>query len=114
MPKDLRSFIHEVVEKRPDDIKHVTAEADPRFGVTAVAAKLEQRGEFPALYFDRVKGSEVPIIVNLTATYERLALALGTTVAEMVPTYAARQGKPIPPVVVETGPGKEVVFTGAD
>jgi len=114
MPKDLRSFIDEVAEKRPDDIKVVNDEVDARFGVTAVAAKLEQRGEFPALYFDRVKGSEVPVVVNLTATYERLALALGTTVQDMVPTYAARQGHPIAPTVVSSGPVKDVVWTGKD
>jgi 2,5-furandicarboxylate decarboxylase 1 len=114
MAKDLRSFIGEVVERRPNDIKRVDDDVDPHWGVTAVAAALEKRGEFPALFFSSVGDTELPVVVNLTATYERLALALGTDVQHMVPTYAERQAHPIPPVVVDTGPVKEVVWTGPD
>ena len=35
-PKDLRTFIEEVVERYPDEIKTVDEAVDPRFGVTAV------------------------------------------------------------------------------
>ena len=42
--------------------------------------------------------------MNLTATYDRLAVALETDIANMVSTYAQRQANPIPPTVVETGP----------
>src|SRR5437667_2062083 len=114
MPKDLRSFISEVAEKRPDQIKVISEEVDPRFGVTAVAAKLEKQGEFPALYFKTVGDTEVPAIVNLTATDDRLALALGTDVRHMVQHYAEKQSHPIPPQVVQDAPVKEVVWTGAD
>ncbi|MBX5489679.1 MAG: UbiD family decarboxylase [Chloroflexi bacterium] len=114
MPKDLRTFIAEVAEKRPQDIMMVAENIDPRFGMTAVAAALERRAQFPALFFRRSRGSELPVVMNLCATYERLALALGTTVQEMVPTYAERQAHPIPPTIVETGPVKELIWTGAD
>ena len=114
MPKDLRSFIAEVTEQRPDQIKLITDEVDPRFGVTAVAAKLEKQGEFPALYFETVGDTELPAIVNLTATYDRLALALGTDVQHMVPHYAEKQAHPIPPEIVHDAPVKEVVWTGPD
>ena len=114
MPKDLRSFISEVAEKRPDQIKLISEEVDPRFGVTAVAAKLEKQGEFPALYFETVGDTEVPAIVNLTATYDRLALALGTDVRHMVQHYAEKQSHPIPPQVVQDAPVKEVIWTGPD
>ena len=114
MPKDLRSFIAEIAEQRPDELKTIVDEVDPRFGITAVAAALERQGRFPALYFQSVGDTELPAIVNLTATYDRLAIALGTTVQEMVPTYAERQAHPVPPVVVDTGPVQEVVWTGPD
>jgi len=114
MSKDLRSFITEVTEQRPDQIKLITDEVEPRFGVTAVAAKLEKQGEFPALYFEAVGDTELPAIVNLTATYDRLALALGTDVQHMVPHYAEKQSHPIPPQVVTDAPVKEIVWTGAD
>jgi 2,5-furandicarboxylate decarboxylase 1 len=114
VPKDLRTFLAEVAERRPDEIKMVEEDVEPRFGLTAVAARLEREGRFPALYFTSVGDSNIPVIVNLTATYERLALALGTDIQNLVPTYAERQSHPVPPVVVDSGPVKEVVWTGPE
>jgi 2,5-furandicarboxylate decarboxylase 1 len=114
VPKDLRSFLAEVQERLPDQIKMIEEEVDPEFGITAVAAKLERRGQFPALYFQRVRGSDLPVVVNLTATYERLAMALGTDVDHMVTVYSDKQSNPIPPREVATGPVKEVIWTGSD
>jgi 2,5-furandicarboxylate decarboxylase 1 len=114
MPKDLRTFLAEVVEQRPGEIKMIEDEVEPRFGVTAVAARLERQGQFPALYFQHVGDTEVPVLVNLTATYDRLALALGTDVQNMVAAYGERQANPIPPSIVDTGPVKEVVWTGPE
>ncbi|OGQ82223.1 MAG: 4-hydroxybenzoate decarboxylase [Deltaproteobacteria bacterium RIFCSPLOWO2_12_FULL_60_19] len=112
MAKDLRAFIHEIATTMPDEIQLVTEEVDPRFGVTALAGKLAQQQRFPALYFTRMKGSDLPLVINLTASYERLALALGTTVAEMATAYGERQAKPIPPQVVRDGPVREMILTG--
>src|SRR5687768_18186934 len=84
MPKDLRTFLEDVAARYPDDIKTVDQEVDPKFGVTAVAARFEREGQFPALFFPRVRYSRLPVIVNLSATYERLALGIGTTVSDMV------------------------------
>jgi 2,5-furandicarboxylate decarboxylase 1 len=114
MPKDLRSFIDEVARAMPNEIVTVTEEVDPRWGATAVAARLEQQQRFPTLVFHRVRGSEIPVVLNLTATYERLALSLDSTPREMVRAYGERQANPIPPVNVESGPVHDVVLTGAD
>src|SRR5262245_28042880 len=102
------------MERRPDELKMVTEEVDGRFGVTAVCQALERRGQFPAIYFQRVRGSELPVVVNLTATYERLALALGTNNARKGQVAADRPSQPVPPHVVDSGPVKEVVWTGAE
>src|SRR5438874_4131291 len=114
VPKDLRTFLAEISERRPDDLRMITEEIEPRFGIHAVAAKLERQGQFPALYFSNIQGSDLPVVVNLTATYERLAIALGTTVPNMVKTYAEQQANPVAPKEVETGPVKEVILKGAD
>jgi 2,5-furandicarboxylate decarboxylase 1 len=112
MAKDLRSFIHQLSTAMPDDIQTVAGEVDPRFGVTAIAGKLAQEGKFPALYFTRLKGSSLPLVINLTASHERLALALGTDVAEMARAYGERQARPIAPQIVNGGPVKEVILKG--
>ena len=114
MPKDLRTFIEEVAEKRPDDLVRVEREVDPKHELTAVVEKLERAGEFPAVYFEHVKGSDFPIIINVTASYDRLAMALDTELDHMVQTFCEREENPIPPVEVSGGPVKEVVLTGTD
>ena len=116
MPKDLRTFIEEVAGRYPDEIKIVDQEVDAKFGMTAVAARFEQQSKYPALFFPKVRNSRLPAVVNLSATYERLALGLGTTVAQMVRLYGERQTTPVNPVMADaaTAPVKEVVLTGAD
>lgn len=114
MPKDLRTFIDELARRAPNEIKRVVAECDPLLGITAVASKLEKMDQYPALYFENVKGSRLPLITNLTASYSRLAMALETTVDNMVNEYARRQANPIQPVEVETGPVHDIVLTGED
>ncbi|MBI2879963.1 MAG: UbiD family decarboxylase [Candidatus Tectomicrobia bacterium] len=112
MPKDLRTFIDEVAEKRPEEIVRVEREVDPRFELTAVVEKLERQGQFPAVFFQKVKGSDIPVLINLTASYDRLAMALDTTLDKMVETFCQREQNPITPKVVSDAPVKEVTLTG--
>jgi 2,5-furandicarboxylate decarboxylase 1 len=116
MPKDLRTFIADVAARFPDEIKTIDAEVDPRFGITAVGARFERLSKHPALFFSKVKNSRLPVVMNLSATYERLALGIGTSVAEMVKTYGAGQPAPVKPVIVDAAkaPVKEVVHKGKD
>ncbi len=114
VPKDLRSFLEQVIREMPGQIKVVPHEVDPRFGCTGLAERFARRNEYPALYFEKVKGSEIPLIINLTATPERLALALGSTIEDVVRTYGERLAERIPPIWVarEEAPVKEVIWTG--
>jgi 2,5-furandicarboxylate decarboxylase 1 len=124
MSKDLRAFINEVLEKRPGEIKEVTKEVDPKFEITALASKVSGQkrfafgsyGSFPALFCRKVKGSKIPLIINLTAHYDRLALALGTTRDNMVQRYAYAPETSIKPVFIDqsAAPVKEVILTGKD
>ena len=112
MAKDLRAFIEQLADSDPDQVRVVTRRVDRRFDVTAIAARLGEEGRFPALFFTDVEGSSMPLAINLTATYERLALALDTGVPDMARVYGERQASPIPPETVADGPVKEVVLTG--
>ena len=112
MPKDLRFFIEQLANATPDQIQMITAEVEPKFGITAIAGKLAKQGRFPALLFTNVKGSSLPLVINLTASYERLALALGTDVSELVRAYGQRQANPLPPRLVTEAPVQEVILKG--
>ena len=74
MPKDLRTFIDQVARAMPHEIQTVSREVDPCWGATAVAARLEQQQRYPTLVFRRVRGSRLPVVLNLTAIVVRNAL----------------------------------------
>ncbi len=115
MPKDLRSYMDELLEKRPKDVVVVDREVDPEYEACAIVEKLEHENRFPLVFFKKIRGSKVPLIINLGATYERLALALGSpTVPQMVKDLAEREHHPV--AVKEVSPAeapvKEVILKG--
>ncbi|WP_326834782.1 UbiD family decarboxylase [Amycolatopsis rhabdoformis] len=114
--KDLRSFLAEVVSTGAGEVKHVSKQVDPRFGVTAYGAWYDKRGDYPALLFTDVAGSELPCLTNLVATHERMALALGVDTETLTRSSVAGQGRaPHPPVPFEgAAPVQEVVWRGDD
>jgi 2,5-furandicarboxylate decarboxylase 1 len=114
MPKDLRSFLVELKASRPDDLVTVSAEVDPNQEAIALVRNLEARGLDPAVYFEKIRGSAVPVLVNVHASPSRLALALGTTAENLNSTYAKRLEKLIPPVLVTDAPVHENVLTGTE
>ena len=117
MPKDLRTYLAQLSESHPNHIKVVDQEVDRKWEITAFVEKLrrDQRyPEFPAVLFTNVKGSKLPVLINLCASYERLALSIDATVATMVEEYGKREASGVPPVEVKRSeaPVKEVIWTG--
>ncbi|MGQ0570387.1 MAG: UbiD family decarboxylase [Armatimonadota bacterium] len=115
MGKDLRTYLAELTAARPKDLMVVDDETDPRFGLTSMVERLEAEGRNEALLFTRVRGSSIPCLINLGASFSRLALALGKqSVRECIEDLATRENQPIPPREVrrEQAPVKEVVMTG--
>lgn len=114
MPKDLRSFIADVVAARPGDVQVVETPVSPRFGITAWGAEADARGRYPAFLFTDVEGAVTSCVSNLTATHERMALALGMPVEELTRWSGASRREAHPPVEVDraAAPVKEVVWTG--
>ncbi len=105
---------------------HVTKPVDPaRFQATAVLQRLEEQDKFPLVVFDRPlnlhgRPSAFPLIMNVYASRERCALALGLGAdqagQEFSIEYAHREERRVPPVVIapDAAPVKEVVRAGAD
>ena len=117
MPKDLRTFLDDVVASSPDQLKIVDAEVDPVFEVAAIVDKMQYDPKypgFPAVLFRNVRGSSMPLLINLHGTYERLALSIDTDIHGMVKEYSRREGAPIPVtrVTSDKAPVHEVVLTG--
>ena len=117
MSQDLRTYLDQLVTKHPEQLKIVDAEVDPVFEATAIVDKMqydERYPGFPAVLFRNIKGSTMPMLINLHGSYQRLALSIGTDVHGMVAEYSRREGKgfPVTRVSSEKAPVQELVLTG--
>lgn len=106
---DLREFL--TVLERHGQLARVKAPVSLEYELGAICRKvLDQRG--PALLFENIRGSSVPVAANVIGTRERYALALETTPDRIIAEWQVRTQNPLPPVIVERGPCQENVLTG--
>lgn len=124
MAKDLHSWIKELEAEAPHDLLRIRREVDPaNFDVTAVCEHLNQRGERPMVLFEHARNlkgedSGIPIAINVFATRERCAQALGIprdqSKLPLSLGFAQLAERAMPPVTVSPSeaPVKEVVLTG--
>jgi 2,5-furandicarboxylate decarboxylase 1 len=97
-------------EKYPSELAEVEREVDPKFGMSALVARLEKDGLFPAVLFKHVKGSKFSVVSNMHSSFRRMALSLDATEQNMGQTYRERESNPIEPIEVGGGPVKENVI----
>jgi UbiD family decarboxylase len=121
---DARSYLDAVESALPRQMVCVRREVDPAaFEVTAVLQHLENRDQYPLVYFERPlnllgQPSEFPVVTNVYATRERCALALGVPpeqcLLELSLEYARRERERIAPLRVPASeaPVKEMVRRG--
>ncbi len=117
MAKDLRTYLQQLRATHPGDVLLMEDQVDPRFEVTAFVERLEGEGRNPAILFTRVRGSNMPCLINVGASFSRLALALGKeSVREVIEDLATRESRPVPPreVPPAEAPVKEVVLKGTE
>jgi 4-hydroxy-3-polyprenylbenzoate decarboxylase len=74
MFNDLRDFI-DFLEKK-NELVRIKTEVDPILEVTEIADRISKKVG-PALIFEKVKGSQHPIAINLFGSYQRIAWSLG-------------------------------------
>src|SRR5687768_3772472 len=73
-PGDLREWI--ALLEREGELLRVGAEVDPHLEVTEVVDRAVKGGG-PALFFEKPKGSEHPLLINQFGTERRMCLAFG-------------------------------------
>ncbi|MGH8248015.1 MAG: UbiD family decarboxylase [Gammaproteobacteria bacterium] len=112
MPKDLRHFLAELEKKLPEEFVHVEREVDPKFELCAVLRKLQDENRYPAVLFEKVKGSAFPVVSNLFASRNRLALAFGVEADNLVEGYMRLEDRLIKPKRVRNAPVHDVVLDG--
>ena len=120
MAKDLHSYLEFLEKNHPEHVFHVTREVNPEFEVTGIIAKLEKEKRFPVVVFDNVKGSKIPVIINMHADFSRLAMSIGLPhdagIKQFTDEYAKREAAPIEPVMVSSSeaPVHQVIWEGDD
>lgn len=124
---DLREFIKAL--EKSGELRRIPFEVDPYLEITEFADRSVKQGG-PALFFEKTKGSEVPVLINAFASMRRMEIALGVgsvqEVADRISEYLEMrmpQGligklKMLPklaevgaffPKTVSDGPCKEVI-----
>ena len=130
--KNLRDFIRALEER--DWLRRIKTEVSPQLEITEIYERVVKRAG-PALLFERVSGSDFPVVINLFGTPQRMALALGAESLEQVAQRfeeLANLSPPeswwdkarilprifelakIPPKMVRSAPCQEVVMSEPD
>ncbi len=110
MPFDNLSDFLKCLEKE-GELHRVSVEVDPKHELGAICRKLNVT-KGPAVLFEKVKGSKIPVIGQLLATNRRIALALECEEEKLFEDSLKRSAKTIPPRLVKNAPCQEVVKTG--
>jgi 4-hydroxy-3-polyprenylbenzoate decarboxylase len=77
--RDLREFIEQL--EKDGDLKRISQRIDPKLEITEIADRTLQR-KGPALLFEQVGDSKIPLLANLFGTEQRVALAMGDSQLE--------------------------------
>ena len=85
--RDLRGFLN-LLESR-GQLKRISAAVDPDLELAAIADRVLAQGG-PALLFENVIGSSMPVAVNTLGTVERVVWSMGLERAEQLEELGSR------------------------
>jgi len=77
---DLQDFLRRL--EIAGQLKRIRTEVEPELEVTEITQRV-LREQGPALFFERPKGSSIPLVMNLFGTMDRVRMALGREPAEI-------------------------------
>jgi UbiD family decarboxylase len=112
MPFDnLADFLGKL--EQAGELRRVSVEVDPKHEIGAICRKLNVTNG-PAVLFEKVKGSKIPVIAQLLATNRRLALALDCDEKDLFGDTLKRSAALIAPRLADRGACQEVVKAGSE
>ncbi|MCW5858774.1 MAG: UbiD family decarboxylase, partial [Caldilineales bacterium] len=136
--RDLRHFIERL--EKAGELRRITAPVDPQLEITEITDRVSKgpAEQNKALLFERVKGSDMPVLINALGNPRRMAWALGVenlndlhdNLAKLIDLKLPQGFGPalgragdlvgalrsigLKPSIVGKAPVQEVVKTGAD
>jgi 4-hydroxy-3-polyprenylbenzoate decarboxylase/2,5-furandicarboxylate decarboxylase 1 len=108
---DFRSFLSCL--ETDGDLVRVKKSVSPKFEIAAGMRKTSNI-DGPALLFENVEGSEIPVAAALFCSRRRAYKALGTTRDAYIEKFVNAIKNPIKPRIVDDALCKEVILTGDD
>lgn len=97
---DLNDFV-KALEKQ-GELKRISQEVDPVLEITEITDRVT-KALGPALLFEKVKGSQIPLLINTFGTEKRMAMALGVDSLEDLAARVASFLEPkMPSSLLET------------
>jgi UbiD family decarboxylase len=112
--QSLRHFVAAYERAHPQEVVRVPDAVSLEHDVMALVLEYERRRRYPILLFEKVTGSEIPIIANVVASRRALGFALDTTERGLANEYARRIKDYVKPVIVADPPFRARVLRGAD
>ncbi|HWP27965.1 MAG TPA: UbiD family decarboxylase [Chloroflexota bacterium] len=112
--EDLRGLLERL--ERAGRLRRITVPVDPRFELAGVCTRAHRDPVLrqQVLLFEQVRGHALPVVANLCDTREKVAFALETDSRGLLARGVQALERPIPPVVVDSGPCQEVVMEPPD
>src|SRR5258708_29866019 len=90
---NLSDFLNELQDD--GELIRISAEVDPVLEITEITDRISKSPDGgPALFFENVKGSSMPVVVNLLGSYKRMCRALGVNSFEELAQRIAGLIKP--------------------
>ena len=111
--RDLREFIARLEEE--NELRRVKVQVDPIFEVGTIIRKVfDCQG--PALLFENVKGSNIPLVTGLLGTFKRYALGIESApdLRSILKEALKAAKEPLVPRVIKEGPCQQNILQGSD
>ncbi len=109
--KDLKAFLS-VIEKEGDLIR-IRDRVSPVFEIAAYVRKSSDI-DGPAILFENVESSDIPVLGGLFGSRRRIARILEMDEGNLLKEYMERERKSLPPRIGARGAVQEVVWTGEE
>lgn len=109
--EDFRGFLRRLEDR--GELARIKREVDTKFEISGYTLAAYLKGKLqrePALFFENVRGFDIPVVTNVFGTYKRFALALDADANDLFHCLVDRYDRMVEPQRVSTGPCKDHVM----
>ncbi len=112
--QSLRGFLDAVGRRRPDELVRIAETVSRDLDITSAVFEMARAGRAPVMVFEAVDGFDMPVVTNVAANRELLALALDTSSQALPETFRSRCQNYVPVELAGDAPWQETVVEGDD